>query len=85
MCACIRLKILAIHNVGDLQGIKIAQTDKENKHMLQSIICVIVHSNDNMPHNWSTIWIKTLYKWVDLNNINNYWTIVFNSLVANLL
>ncbi|MCO5568183.1 hypothetical protein L7F22_021879 [Adiantum nelumboides] len=37
-----------------------------------------------IPHDWSTSWTKLLHKGGDANNINNYWTIMVGSLMANL-
>ena len=35
-----------------------------------------------MPHDWSTNWIKPLHKAGDVNNVNNYQTIMLGSLMA---
>ena len=37
-----------------------------------------------MPYNWTTNWIKPLHKGVDVNNVNNYRTMMVASLMAKL-
>ena len=37
-----------------------------------------------MSYNWTTNWIKPLHKGGDINNVNNYRTIMVGSLMAKL-
>jgi hypothetical protein len=37
-----------------------------------------------MPYDWTTNWIKPLHKGGDVNNVNNYRTIMVGSLMAKL-
>ena len=37
-----------------------------------------------MPQDWSTNWIKPLHKAGDINDVNNYCTIMIGSLMAKL-
>ena len=37
-----------------------------------------------MPYDWPTNWIKTLHKGGDVNNVNNYQTIMVGSLMAKI-
>ena len=37
-----------------------------------------------MPYDWTVNWIKPLHKGKDINNVNNYRTIMVTSLMAKL-
>lgn len=79
------LKKLATRKAGDLQGVK-AEMLKWTSDKTHYWICDMFNLTlqQGMPNDWSTNWIKPLHKGGDVNNVNNYRTIMVGSLMAKL-
>ncbi|MCO5568058.1 hypothetical protein L7F22_021753 [Adiantum nelumboides] len=79
------LKKLATRKAGDLQGFKsemLKWTKEETHSWIYDMFNLALQHG--MPHDWSTNWIKPLHKGRDANNVNNYRTIMVDSLMAKL-
>lgn len=79
------IKKLTTRKAGDLQGMKpemLKWTGKETYGWICDMFNLALQHG--MPHDWTTNWIKPLHKGGDVNNVNNYRTIMVGSLMAKL-
>ncbi|RYA40130.1 hypothetical protein, partial [Enterobacter cloacae complex sp. GF14B] len=57
-------------------------TSKKTRYWIRDMFNLALQHG--MPHDWSANWIKPLHKGGDVNNVNNYHTLMVGSLMEKL-